>query len=535
MKKGKPRSFVKLTEEKDLAKSSGRLTDKIVSNIANSLNIPFNDPRIISKLALLTGVPLNGKANDVLAAVADIIRKEKKVPFVYYTGAGTLKVGFRKISSTSETILVPGESFTKPRLMLLYTYALTTFPDEYGAGRIVSTFSLLPNEKTKITMRTWKTSEVVSKQASSTFDSYNVDTYNELESSIQNEITNRDLFKESIEWRLPEYSAEISVIGVFSAGASIKGGPEKSTEREIENSVKNMQKALSKYTASVSSKRSIEIKTSFETKVTAGEENLIERELENVNAGRVLNFVFRQLQQNYLTYIHLVDVKVAFVYTDPDFPNYPLYSEYNLPDLEDFLESHLNEIGSEDNTKKKVNPRDEVRKWIVGELGRINDYKNRPLDIIECIDVTSGKTKPLDDYLDRSKRLDADGKQKLQLRIVKEKYYQNENPNNKESGDNNDNKKRPPYYEKYVVDGIILAKTEQIMPTDSVIVEALLGQSEALDKYSIESRRAVVDLKRTEIDKMNLAEEVVREEEEKKADIFEKVYPPPKTIIKEGD
>ena len=258
---------------------------------------------------------------------------------------------------------------------------------------------------------------------------------------------------------------------------------------------------------------------------------MIERELENVNAGRVLNFVFRQLQQIYLIYIHLVNVKVAFVYYDSEVQ--PKYSEYDLSELEDFLESHLTEIGDDEYTKKKVNPRDEVRKWIVGELSGINDYKNRRLSTIECVDIASGQTRDdVLDYLDKSKRLDANGKQKLLLRIVRKKYYQNEEPDDKQSKEGTNS---PPFYEKYVVDGIILSKDEQIMPTDSVIVEALLGQSEALDKYSIESRRAVIDLKRTEIDKMSLAEEVVREEEEKKADIFEKVYRPPKIITKEED
>ena len=222
--------------------------------MVSGLDISFNDPRIISKLALISGVPLNGNANDVLAVVSDIFRKEKKIPYIYQTGAGTLKVGFRKITITSKKV-TPGVDFLWPKLMLLYTYAVTAFADDYGAGRIISTFSLLPNEKTKITMRTWKTSEVVSKQASSIFDSYSVDTANEFESSVQNEITDRKLFKESTVWKIPEISGEIGIPGVLSVKESIKGGPEHSNQKEHEISVKNIQKALSKYTANVSSKR----------------------------------------------------------------------------------------------------------------------------------------------------------------------------------------------------------------------------------------------------------------------------------------
>ena len=38
----------------------------------------------------------------------------------------------------------------------------------------------------------------------------------------------------------------------------------------------------------------------------------IEREIENINLSRTLNFVFRQMNQKFVTMLHLTDVRVAF-------------------------------------------------------------------------------------------------------------------------------------------------------------------------------------------------------------------------------
>lgn len=76
-----------------------------------------------------------------------------------------------------------------------------------------------------------------------------------------------------------------------------------------------------------------------------------------------------------------------------------------------------------------------------------------------------------------------------------------------------------------------MTKDNIVLPTDSVIVEALLGQSEALDKYSIESRDAVIAMKRAEIDKLNLAISIVDGDEKDKAALFAKIFPPPTKSI----
>ena len=87
----------------------------------------------------------------------------------YRTGAGTLEANFQSIVINPSPFSYPWPPPPKPRnmIILVETYALTSFLGNYGAGRVVSTFNLLPNEKTKISLKTWKTTETTAKQASS--------------------------------------------------------------------------------------------------------------------------------------------------------------------------------------------------------------------------------------------------------------------------------------------------------------------------------------------------------------------------------
>ena len=45
------------------------------------------------------------------------------------------------------------------KIMFTETYLLPSFYDDYGVGKTVKTFTLLPNEKTKIGIKTWKTTK----------------------------------------------------------------------------------------------------------------------------------------------------------------------------------------------------------------------------------------------------------------------------------------------------------------------------------------------------------------------------------------
>ncbi len=76
-----------------------------------------------------------------------------------------------------------------PKLFFIETYKLTSFPGDYGPGRIIKTFSLLPGEETEISIKTWKKSTTSTKEASSILDSYTEEKADEFEKNIQQEST----------------------------------------------------------------------------------------------------------------------------------------------------------------------------------------------------------------------------------------------------------------------------------------------------------------------------------------------------------
>lgn len=67
-----------------------------------------------------------------------------------------------------------------------------------------------------------------------------------------------------------------------------------------------------KQAASSSAKRDVEVNSNFQTTSEEGVETATTREIQNINVGRTLNFTFRQMNQEFITLLHLVDVRVAF-------------------------------------------------------------------------------------------------------------------------------------------------------------------------------------------------------------------------------
>jgi hypothetical protein len=66
-----------------------------------------------------------------------------------------------------------------------------------------------------------------------------------------------------------------------------------------------------KHAAQASAKRDVQVNNDYTSKVETGEETSIEREIQNINVGRTLNFAFRQMNQEFVSILHLVDVRLA--------------------------------------------------------------------------------------------------------------------------------------------------------------------------------------------------------------------------------
>ncbi|MBK8473750.1 MAG: hypothetical protein IPL33_17195 [Sphingobacteriales bacterium] len=75
---------------------------------------------------------------------------------------------------------------------------------------------------------------------------------------------------------------------------------------------------LAKHVQNSNSNREVTINSNTQDSYTESVETGIVRELANPNQSRVLNFVFRQLLQEYVTLTYLADIKVAFSNGHPE-------------------------------------------------------------------------------------------------------------------------------------------------------------------------------------------------------------------------
>jgi hypothetical protein len=84
----------------------------------------------------------------------------------------------------------------------------------------------------------------------------------------------------------------------------------------------------------------------------------------------------------------------------------------------------------------------------------------------------------------------------------------------------------------FVIPGIILGVTRNILRTDGVIVETILGQGEGLDEYSRGLQETAVKqaqmqnaLSQAEVDRSRLAQQVVSTKNVEAAKLYAQVFP----------
>jgi hypothetical protein len=263
--------------------------------------------------------------------------------------------------------------------------------------------------------------------------------------------------------------------------ASVKAGFKESSNSSREQFSKNVSNAVSKHSNKASAKRDVQVNTSYEVKEENGEETSIEREIQNINLSRTLNFVFRQMNQEYITVLHLVDVRIAFFNGLPE-----SRIEVPLSSMDDLLDKVLEPA-------KKV----EVRDYIVNQLKKVRDANGNYVSFIEdAKDDVAG---------------------------IKQEYFRVSNIEQE--------------YEKPViagsstlkfkVKGVITSATLSIMRTEGIIVEAMLGEGLALDRYATQLQELEVEKKKYEIAKLKaeaerveLINKIAKENDKDKAEVL---------------
>ncbi|MEU7899788.1 hypothetical protein AB0B45_43940 [Nonomuraea sp. NPDC049152] len=412
--------------------------------------------------------------------IEELDKLDEKTVVVQLMAGNRLAV-YRDASGRYTHRFIPAPRGGAPALMLVEYYRLSSFPARYGAGRTIKTFSLLPGERTEIQVRSYKRTEKSISQASSILDSTSDEVESDFEQSVQAEHATQDNTGRAFEYHA-EARAEVSATwGWGKANASVSGGVKGSSNATREELAKNVSTAVAHNASRASSRRDVTVDTTLDMKQEESEEHAITRALENVNVSRTLNFVFRQMNQEFVTLLHLVDVRLAFFNGFTESRN-----EVPLPQLGKLLGLYIVE-----------ERREEVMAGIIAELRSIADHTGTPIsDFVE--EVGAEDTSP---YLRVNPAITSTYRPGADAHAI-------------------------------TVPGVIVSADSHVMRTDGIVVDTFLGRGNGLDEYSsglqqqaVRARQIENDAQQAELDRLRLAVQLVREGDSVGVDLFQRLFP----------
>ncbi|MGH1387854.1 hypothetical protein [Kordia sp.] len=386
---------------------------------------------------------------------------------------------------------VPEPETLPPSLEIVLHYKMTNYLGNYGAGKTVKTFSLLPGEKTNISIRSWKRSEVTRKQAENILDSFSESSVGELQNIIEQETgsasssgsgssknKNRS-FSASLNLSYSPPSTTGGFGGSLGLGFGSSSARARSLNSAISNQVRNLANSTTKQTDKADALREIQVNVETSETLQNEVEETITRELENINKSRVLNFVFRQLLQEYISVTHLDKISLSYYNGQENIV-------VGLEEMDEFLEGFL--------VDTRVN---EVKGKLLAYLCNIKDYRGNATNFIEevreeltpSVTIPEGFTPLTSSYIRKRQDLEME-------------------------------------YEAYAFKGIIVDVTRRTIRTDAIIAESLLGYGEALDCYNIklqnEAVREAILNNDEKVQAMKIIDQL--EDPKLKAELYKKVY-----------
>jgi hypothetical protein len=416
-----------------------------------------------------------------------------------------------------------------PVLVLIEHYRLSSFRGSYGPGRIVNTVSLLPGEKTEISVSTFasqsssqtlkkeldestsnKTSRNIS-NASSIFEGANEETSDSFAKQISSENERRTNKSDNFNWDVSASGGAAGgvwhVEGSASAGGSINVSRDEMA-RDVANATnEHASRSAAKREVKVDSVtdinarkervRRIQESQTTSVSLTNDQTDAQIRTLENINVSRTLNFVFRQMNQQYITLLHMIDLEIGFQITgQPETRRVvPLTS----------LDRLLDEVIEADS-------REQVRQQILHQIQTILDFNGETVDGF----IQEVQAPPVS-----ATELSADP---IHYHRVNRKFMSNYTDAKTSM--------------TWQVPGIIIDVNENIMRTEHLYADSFLGLGEALDEYSqglqkeaIENEQLHNELLRTEvyrnkqlIDINKAAMQIVAREDTRAASVFNTVF-----------
>lgn len=359
----------------------------------------------------------------------------------------------------------PGPEAANPRFVIKQTLRLSSFFENYGAGRTLSVFSLMPGEETKLYIRTWRRTEDKTKEASSIFDSFTEEAANEFETDLQSEVTDKESHEKTTDWHLKGSHTGSVNMGVAKASHTIEGGISKSSKSLHESMAKSVSKVASHHASKASSRRDINVSTEIEASEAAEFETITERVIKNTNLSRTLNIVTRELNQEFSTYLSLIDVKVAFV------NDLGVYDEYEIYDLDRMLLKYLPPPPTGGGgLATGPSPFSQVKAILTQQIRTVFDFEGTQHDFLEEA---------------------ADINNRTYLRVRRSRHPDQPNP----------------FYPPGAmpVEGVVLETNRYTVRTAAAIIDALLGHGVALDNYALGRQQEALRKEQLENRKLELA------------------------------
>lgn len=453
-----------------------------LSPLKNKVNINSSKTEVISSVKSAKSTK---KIEPVIKEAAIEVSKTKGISLDFISeqiSKGYQPIPYKKFNGEYNLYYLPKPNKPSPQIFILETYNVCSYLGDYGAGKTLNVLSLLPGEKTQISIKTYQEKESTQTKSENILDSFSETSAEEFEELLKEESGQSESTVKNSGFSLnlsQTVSVTVPVEGV-TIGSTTSGdaGYKNDKTHTTTSNVNNIQQTLSKQVESSSHTREIEVNVTTSETVKTGEETSIIRQIENINRSRVLNIVFRQLLQEYITIISLSDVKV--VYTN----GYPESTVImSIFELEDKLKDVI--------VANKVK---EVKEKIIKEYCTVYNYLGKPKDFLE---------KVVHDYKD----CDC-----LNLSEKKEFCRINKNLVDEAEG--------------IKVDGVILSVKKRILRTPAIIADALLGQGEALDCYNMELQKAAVEKAKLENEKSKLALGIINsiKDDEKKALVYESFF-----------
>lgn len=383
------------------------------------------------------------------------------------------------------------------RLMLVETYQLTAFLGDIHEGQVVRTFTLMPGETTHFSINTYKNSTTNSESASSIFDSYDEASQASFESALTSDQTTTT-----------SEAAELS----FYATADVKqrwgtGNADVTTGATIDGNLSHSNffqqttNAIANHAAQASSARNVEVNTSFSVQDETGRQTALTREVRNINSSRTLDLVFRQLTQEYLTVLHLTDIRIG--YYDP---NPGSFRVVGLAQLDSLLDQVV-----VDSAEVKLATKQAIVNQVLG-LVALGQGTARDA-MVTCSSKSTGMAVDLSSV--QAGEVTDDQVFSVNPRCDTDVWYTETR--------------------SVRVSGLAMASTSVQLRTDNVVAEAVIGRGIGLDAFALglqaqQLQRSQLDneLLKAEAEKLRLANEIVANGDTAKAALYAQIFAPPR-------